>query len=416
MQRIKISELKEGMIVGEDVLSPEGQIIVKKNHKLKRQDILKFTFYNVLTVAVIEQPKADARSTDDGKTKETASDCLTDKDVCLSEPKSDTQIKEKISQSESANAVDDSANELPSAIESATEQNKFGRFGNVTSDPRYQKFKKKYVDSVKLLENNLNDIFYRNVEPDESSVIVDAVEIFDRADTSFELFTLLHEMQKVDASTRAHSMNVSILSRLIGTWAGFDKEKLDRLTLAGLLHDIGKLRIPDVILLKPGRLTKEEFGLIKQHTLFGFDAIKDMKLHRDVKDAILLHHEKFDGSGYPFGYKGEKLGDISSIVTIADVYDAMTSKRCYHDAMCPFDVIADFEYDGIKKYNPKYIGMFLGRIANSYVGSHAILSNGKKCKIIYITKDYSRPTVCLDEDDSVLDLTKCKDIKIQAVF
>ena len=196
----------------------------------------------------------------------------------------------------------------------------------------------------------------------------------------------------------------------------YGQDKLDEISMAGLLHDIGKFKIPDEILLKPGKLTKEEFEVIKKHTVYGYEILNNFKILESTKRAALLHHEKFDGSGYPFGYTADKIDDISAIITIADVYDAMTSKRCYRDGMCPFDVIADFEYDGISKYHPKYIGMFLKKIASSYIGSTVLLTNGKKAKIIFVTEKYSRPTVTLLEDNSVLVLKDEKDIKIAAVL
>lgn len=168
--------------------------------------------------------------------------------------------------------------------------------------------------------------------------------------------------------------------------------------------------------MKPGKLTKEEFEVIKKHTVYGYEILNNFKILESTKRAALLHHEKFDGSGYPFGYTADKIDDISAIITIADVYDAMTSKRCYRDGMCPFDVIADFEYDGISKYHPTYIGMFLKKIASSYIGSTVLLTNGKKAKIIFVTEKYSRPTVTLLEDNSVLVLKDEKDIKIAAVL
>ena len=253
---------------------------------------------------------------------------------------------------------------------------------------KYAIIKEKYRDSIDNLHEYMNDILYRNIIPDKNTLIRDSVEIFDRFETSYELFDALQVLKQTDVSTMAHSMNVSIIARLIGVWAGLDTEKLDEISMAGLLHDIGKFKIPDEILLKPGKLTKEEFEVIKKHTVYG----------------------------YPFGYTADKIDDISAIITIADVYDAMTSKRCYRDGMCPFDVIADFEYDGISKYHPKYIGMFLKKIASSYIGSTVLLTNGKKAKIIFVTEKYSRPTVTLLEDNSVLVLKDEKDIKIAAVL
>lgn len=241
---------------------------------------------------------------------------------------------------------------------------------------KYAIIKEKYRDSIDNLHEYMNDILYRNIIPDKNTLI----------------------------------------ARLIGVWAGLDTEKLDEISMAGLLHDIGKFKIPDEILLKPGKLTKEEFEVIKKHTVYGYEILNNFKILESTKRAALLHHEKFDGSGYPFGYTADKIDDISAIITIADVYDAMTSKRCYRDGMCPFDVIEDFEYDGISKYHPKYIGMFLKKIASSYIGSTVLLTNGKKAKIIFVTEKYSRPTVTLLEDNSVLVLKDEKDIKIAAVL
>lgn len=259
---------------------------------------------------------------------------------------------------------------------------------------KYAIIKEKYRDSIDNLHEYMNDILYRNIIPDKNTLIRDSVEIFDRFETSYELFD----------------------ARLIGVWAGLDTEKLDEISMAGLLHDIGKFKIPDEILLKPGKLTKEEFEVIKKHTVYGYEILNNFKILESTKRAALLHHEKFDGSGYPFGYTADKIDDISAIITIADVYDAMTSKRCYRDGMCPFDVIEDFEYDGISKYHPKYIGMFLKKIASSYIGSTVLLTNGKKAKIIFVTEKYSRPTVTLLEDNSVLALKDEKNIKIAAVL
>ena len=281
---------------------------------------------------------------------------------------------------------------------------------------KYAIIKEKYRDSIDNLHEYMNDILYRNIIPDKNTLIRDSVEIFDRFETSYELFDALQVLKQTDVSTMAHSMNVSIIARLIGVWAGLDTEKLDEISMAGLLHDIGKFKIPDEILLKPGKLTKEEFEVIKKHTVYGYEILNNFKILESTKRAALLHHEKFDGSGYPFGYTADKIDDISAIITIADVYDAMTSKRCYRDGMCPFDVIEDFEYDGISKYHPKYIGMFLKKIASSYIGSTVLLTNGKKAKIIFVTEKYSRPTVTLLEDNSVLVLKDEKDIKIAAVL
>lgn len=193
---------------------------------------------------------------------------------------------------------------------------------------KYAIIKEKYRDSIDNLHEYMNDILYRNIIPDKNTLIRDSVEIFDRFETSYELFDALQVLKQTDVSTMAHSMNVSIIARLIGVWAGFDTEKLDEISMAGLLHDIGKFKIPDEILLKPGKLTKEEFEVIKKHTVYGYEILNNFKI----------------------------------------------------------------------------------------LESTVLLTNGKKAKIIFVTEKYSRPTVTLLEDNSVLVLKDEKDIKIAAVL
>ena len=353
MKKLPVTDLTAGMITGDNVISPMGQLILKKGQTISEFDIAKFGFYNIPEIII-------------------------DDTSAMSDGYSNTKFPSR--------------------------------------ELKLAHIKEKYHESLNILEKNLNDIILRTVEPDEAFLIEDAVYLFERMDTSYELFNVMHELQKTDTTTMAHSMNVSILCRLIGVWADFDSTTIDMLTMAGLLHDIGKLRIPEEILCKPGKLTADEFEIVKNHTLLGYETLKDYNIPTQIKYGALLHHEKFDGSGYPFGYSADHIDDITGILTIADVYDAMTAKRCYHEAMCPFDVLADFEYDGINKYHPKYINMFLSKIANTYIGSDVILSNGDKAKIIYVTDKYSRPTVSLLSDGSIVALKDYPGLKIMSII
>ena len=222
-------------------------------------------------------------------------------------------------------------------------------------------------------------------------------------------------MKQIDDSTFAHSVNVAMIARLIGTWSGFNEEDLNLLTLAGLLHDVGKCQIPDDILMKPKRLSRQEYEFVKMHTQFGYDIVKDQDLDRRVKQAVLLHHERCDGTGYPFGHDLEKLEDFECIISIADVYDAMTADRCYRSGLCPFEVISFFEQEGLQKYHPKYITTFLNKIANSYLNSDVLLSNNQTARIVYINTRLTRPVVQLKTGE-FLSLLNCPDLYIQAII
>lgn len=198
-------------------------------------------------------------------------------------------------------------------------------------------------------------------------------------------------------------------------WLKYSDEDLDVLTLAGLLHDIGKCKIPNAIILKKGKLTDAEYEVIKAHAQLGYDILKDQPLDERIKNAALMHHERYDGTGYPNHLVGKEIDDMAAIVAIADVYDAITSDRCYRRALCPFEVIASFELEGLNRYNPQFILCFLEHIANTYVNNNVLLSNGQTGKIILITQRLTRPVIQL-EDQTFLDLNDRPDLYIQAII
>ena len=178
-------------------------------------------------------------------------------------------------------------------------------------------------------------------------------------------------------------------------------------TACGLFHDVGKFMLPAGILRKPGKLTPDEFEIIKTHTTEGFHLLgRYSSIPEPVKNAALMHHEKCDGSGYPYGLKGDDIDRFSKIVTIADIFDAMTSERVYRAAMCPFSVIKYFEDDGIQKYEIKFILTFLENVSNAYLNHKVTLSNGMEGNVIFINPDnYSRPVV-RTENNEIIDLQK----------
>ena len=224
--------------------------------------------------------------------------------------------------------------------------------------------------------------------------------------TTIDFFDMLHNLRSVNDSIYAHCINVSLISRMIGIWLKLPQADIDTLTIAGLLHDIGKTKIPDPVLNKKERLTDEEFALIRKHPVFGYDILKQHDLDVRILKATLMHHERCDGSGYPLALKEDDIDDFALIVAIADVYDAMTAARIYRAPLCPFQVIAEFEKEGLQKYKPKYILTFLEHIATTYQNNRVMLSNGESAKIVLLNKQvFSKPLVQLS-DGSCIDLNR----------
>ncbi len=152
------------------------------------------------------------------------------------------------------------------------------------------------------------------------------------------IMAISNAVDKKDLYTRQHSLRVAKYSREIASRLKWKDEDIDNLYNLALLHDIGKIGIPDAILKKPGRLTDEEFAIMKTHTTMGYEILKDITVIKDVALGARYHHERFDGRGYMQGLKGEEIPIVARVVGIADAYDAMTSDRAYRKKL-PEEVV-----------------------------------------------------------------------------
>ncbi|MCD6450024.1 MAG: HD domain-containing protein [Thermotogaceae bacterium] len=191
-----------------------------------------------------------------------------------------------------------------------------------------------------------------------------------------ELIRALHEVVEYrDHETYGHTVRVGWISARIAQKLGMNEKDVEAINLAAPLHDIGKIGVPDSILLKVGPLDEKEFEMMKRHTIIGYNILKDTKSHVLQKAAIIAytHHERWDGSGYPRGLKGNEIPIEGAIVAVADSFDAMTSPRRYKLPM-PFDDAFDeiIKLSGVF-YNPEVVGAFKElkeEIYGYYVGKY----------------------------------------------
>ncbi len=158
---------------------------------------------------------------------------------------------------------------------------------------------------------------------------------------------------------KVHSQKVSQFCKAIGLALGVSKEEADVLELAGMYHDIGKISIPDAILNKPGKLTKEEFEIIKSHTQVGYQILKAADQYSGLAEYALSHHERWDGKGYPKGLVGTEIPLYSRIINIADSFEAMTADRPYHTGMSIEDAILEIKRCSGSQFDPKIAGIFI---------------------------------------------------------
>lgn len=187
----------------------------------------------------------------------------------------------------------------------------------------------------------------------------------------------LSNMKNRDEYTSIHCMNVCIMAVSFGRSIGMDKQELELVGLGGLLHDLGKMKVPLEILNKPGKLTIEEFEIMKTHPMEGYKMLeKQGDIPLDVLDIVKHHHERRNGKGYPSQLDGDEINAMTRMVAIVDVYDAITSDRCYHDAISPYDALKNM-YEWVKEdFDKEMIEQFIKCLGIYPIGSVVELNLG----------------------------------------
>ncbi len=195
----------------------------------------------------------------------------------------------------------------------------------------------------------------------ESAIYLENAVLFEDVHGSMMgiIRSLTSAIDAKDAYTCGHSERVAILSRTLAKEAGLPDAQVERIYMAGLLHDVGKIGVPEAVLQKTGRLTPEEFEQMKKHPAIGAHILADLKQVADVVPGVLHHHERFDGKGYPMGIAAETIPLMGRIICLADCFDAMTSNRTYRKAL-PLEVaLAEIRRCGGTQFDPKLTEVFL---------------------------------------------------------
>lgn len=188
----------------------------------------------------------------------------------------------------------------------------------------------------------------------------------------------LLNIQDFDDYTYTHSVNVAAISLLIGSKMGLSKKDILTLGQGALMHDLGKIKTPLSILNKAGKLTDEEFIIMKKHAIQTHEILTDNHgMSAEIINAAGQHHEKFDGGGYPFGYEGENINYLARIISIADVYDALTTSRVYRKAMLPAEAVKIIIAGSGTHFDSIIISTFLKTISMYPVGTYVRLNTGE---------------------------------------
>lgn len=186
-------------------------------------------------------------------------------------------------------------------------------------------------------------------------------DIFDKKISFGELITI----KTFDFYTYTHSVNVFAFCSGFGLHMGWDLEKIKKISIGSIFHDLGKTAIPISILNKPDKLTSEEFNIMKNHVIFGFEILKENpSIPNESFDCITQHHENLSGTGYPFGLKGDQISEFGQIISIIDFYDALTTNRPYKPAWTPYKTL-ELLLQEESKYNKNFVKSFIAMLGNA---------------------------------------------------
>jgi HD-GYP domain-containing protein (c-di-GMP phosphodiesterase class II) len=275
-----------------------------------------------------------------------------------------------------------------------------------------------YIETENILKHFSNrfDNFLENIEKNKELDLTEvrsmSKEILDNLNDYDSIIRSITNSRNVDEYLTRHSVNVALLSSMLGKWLDFPKNELTLLTYAAFLHDIGKTKVNQTILNKPSKLTKLEFEEIKKHSINSYDLVKNIPfLDESVSLGVLMHHERLDGTGYPLHLKEDKINVFAKIIGITDMFDAMISDKVYRKKQNPLIVLEIMKHEcmGLLDYN--YLTTFIDQMLNYYTGEMVKLSNGSVGKIIRIDiNNISKPLISVNLD--FIDLSLEKDISI----
>lgn len=420
----KTEDLKPGMVTTDIVKSPTGQEILLSGTRLSKFLITRLVYYKVEAATVIIPPEEEE------KIEKPASAVDVEQKAPESEPEAapvpeikaePEQPKSKITVApmpEAAvfkNTAVTHETKIIKATDKVVAPTNTNYSQKVTQSAAFQGFEMEFAKVLAHMSSTFPKIAEEDAPIHTEEACRMVKNLFNLCPTSIQRFDMIHNMRQNDDQIYAHSLNVALIGRQIAIWLKLSDEDVDIVTLAGVYHDIGKLKVPEAVLTKKEKLTDEEFAMVRNHPQYSYNILKKQKVDNRIKKAALQHHERADGTGYPLGLVEDEIEDVSFIIALADVYEAMTARRSYREPLSPFQVIGEFEKAGLGLYKTQYLLTFLKQIAKTYQSNRVLLSNGGSANIVLLNdQKLSKPVVQLN-DGSCIDLSR-SDLYIKALI
>lgn len=232
-----------------------------------------------------------------------------------------------------------------------------------------------------------------------------------------KMLVMLNEYSNQKEYLSHHAVSVGILTSALATELDYPKGTILQLGLAGTLTDCGMAKVNPTLLEKAAFLTKEEFTEVKKHPIYSYQMMQDSPLLRqEMKLAVLQHHERMDGSGYPRGDQGDKISQLSQLIAVADVFHAMTCERVYRAKESPYKVAEMMKEEDFGKFDSKILDALYEVIGMPSIGDKILLTNGESGEVVSLNHNSPfRPNVKLKQKEELVDLSMNRSIAIEKI-
>ncbi len=275
---------------------------------------------------------------------------------------------------------------------------------------------KLFQKNIKIAENNLSQnmkaIVLQNKDINVDEMLNDLNTMINNSGDEVNLCNLLFNVKQKAENLYTHSINVALFAQILAKWLGLDEKEIELVQTTALLHDIGILKLPEKV--QQSLVFRDELktGKYDKHVILGYKVIKDKNIDFKVKQAVLTHHERIDGTGFPLQVPLANINKISRIVAIADTYDTLTMLEGGHKPLSPFQAIKYMEDTAYNKLDSKLLIVFLSKMAETFIQQKVRLSNGQMGKVVLINKyNLSRPLIQVN--NGFIDLASRNDIQIE---
>ncbi len=283
-------------------------------------------------------------------------------------------------------------------------------------DSNFKAFEAIYDESLKQYKDLMTSFFNNGVLIDNQNLLDLYQKVMKAVPTNDAIFDYLYNrVPNEDEMTLAHCFNSALIAGTFADWLLLNETEKNTLILCGFYYDIGKLMLPYHLLWKPGKLTAEEFEQIKSHTVTGYKLLRKHPLDEHIKRSVILHHERVDGSGYPYGFKVDEIDVYARYISIIDTYEAMAAPRAHRLSIPPLNILGYFE-DSLAQFDVEILMPILKRIANAQIGTNVQLSDESIWEVFILNNTRLSRPILRNEKSEMLDLLTRPDLKIDKVI